>query len=444
MADPSKARCALSRNLSFNLPRAESRALSWRLPLAPSLAPSLALSLLALAPPCAGAPQTFTPAFFGAHVHRAGNDLWKRAGLGALRLHDSNVTWAELEPERGRRDWRNLDRIVASARGARVELLLPLQGTPRWAASEPRRAGAYGMGANTAPARLADWSAYVGAVARRYKGVVGAYEIWNEPNLARFFSGAPQQMAALTRSAARAIRQIDPAAKVVCAGITGSYGLRWFKDYLAAGANKDCDVIAYHFYVHHGSPEKMVPVIKQVRAAMRGAGIGDMPIWNTETGWVIDDGRGNLPAAGVPSGWRALSMETAVAYVPRALLLARSNGVERFYWYSWDHGTMGLTSGRGTGMTPAARVYTSFRNYVMGGRVGRCAREGALWRCALVLRDGTRAEAWWSERGRHTFRPARAGSLLRINERGEIERVRQLAARSPLAAGPTPLFIEYR
>ncbi|MES3020107.1 MAG: glycosyl hydrolase [Pseudomonadota bacterium] len=402
-------------------------------------------AVCAAAPPGLAAPQSFTPAFFGAHVHRSvGHALWRQAGFGALRLHDTNTTWAELEPEPGRRDWRNLDRIVAGARGARVELLLPLQGTPRWAASEPRRVGAYGIGANTAPARLADWSAYVSAVARRYKGVVGAYEIWNEPNLARFFSGTPQQMAALTHSAARAIREADPAAKVVCAGITGSYGLRWLKDYLAAGASTDCDVIAYHFYVHHGSPEKMVPVIAQVREVLRGAGIGDMPIWNTETGWVIDDGHSNAAAAGVPTEWRALSMSKAVAYVPRALLLARSNGVERFYWYSWDHGSMGLSAGRGTGMTPAARVYTSFRNYVIGGRVDRCARQGALWRCALVLQDGTRAEALWSEQGRLGFRPARAGSVLEINALGEIERVRKVAARAALSVGPTPLFIEYR
>jgi hypothetical protein len=393
---------------------------------------------------CDAAPQRFTPAFFGAHVHRSvGNALWKQAGFGALRLHDTNVTWAELEPEPGRRDWRNLDRIVASVRGARVDLLLPLQGTPRWAASEPRRVGAYGMGANTAPADLADWSAYVRAVARRYKGVVGAYEIWNEPNLARFFSGTPQQMAALTKTAALAIREVDPDAKVVCAGITGSYGLRWLSDYLAAGANEYCDVIAYHFYVHHGTPEKMVPVIASVRKLLREAGTADKPIWNTETGWVIDDGLSNAPADGVPADWKALPMHQAVAYVPRALLLARSNGVERFYWYSWDHGTMGLSAGRGTALTPAARVYTSFRNYVMGGTVDACLRKGALWRCTLVLDNGTRAEAWWAEQGRHVIKAARRATLRQISTSGNIEFVRKLAANVPLTVGSTPLFIEY-
>lgn len=406
-----------------------------------------ALCWLACAAPllCAAAPQEFTPAFFGAHVHRSlPNALWKQAGFGALRLHDANVTWADLEPAPGRWNWSHLDRIVANAKGAGVDLLLPLQATPAWAASNPASAGAYGKGANTAPAHMSDWVAYVHAVATRYKGAIAAYEVWNEPNLTRFFNGSPRQMAALTRNAAQAIRQVDPAAKIVCSGITGNYGLSWFKDYLAAGADKYCDVIAYHFYVQHGAPEKMAPLIADVKKALANAGIRERALWNTETGWVIDTGGAARGAAdGVPATWKALPMETALAYIPRALLIARSNGVQRFYWYSWDHGSMGLTAGRGVRLTPAARLYTNFRNYVIGAQVDACKRVGTIWNCTLVLRDRTAVDVFWSTAGTQSVQAARAGTLREIDASGEIRRSRSLAADAEVEIGPKPVFIEY-
>lgn len=412
---------------------------------APALAARAMFVLACAAAPCrAGAPQVFTPEFFGAHVHRSvPNSLWKKAGFGALRLHDANVTWAELEPQPGRWDWKRLDRIVANAGDARVDLLLPLQGTPAWAASNPASAGAYGKGANSAPADMDDWIAYVRAVATRYKGTIRAYEVWNEPNLTRFFNGTPRQMAELTKSAAQAIRAIDPAALVVCSGITSNYGLRWLRDYLAAGADRYCDVIGYHFYVQHGAPEKMAPLIADVKKAMARAGIAQRPIWNTETGWVIDTGGPGAPADGVPASWKPLSMETAMAYVPRALLIARSQGVQRFYWYSWDHGTMGLTARRGVRLTPAARLYTNFRNYVIGARVDDCTRAGALWHCALQLRAGTPVDVYWAEAGTLSVTAARAGSLREIDHGGELRRTRTLRAGDAVAVGPKPLFIEY-
>lgn len=394
---------------------------------------------------CAAAPQVFSSAFFGAHVLRSvPNPLWKQAGFGALRLHDTNVTWADLEPEQGRWNWNHLDRIVANAKGTGAELLLPLQGTPDWAASDPASVGAYGKGANTAPARMSDWIDYVRAVATRYKGVISAYEVWNEPNLTRFFNGSPRQMAVLTRNAAQAIRQVDPAARIVCSGITGNYGLTWFKDYLAAGADKYCDIIAYHFYVQHGAPEKMAPLIADVKKTLAGAGIAERALWNTETGWVIDTGGGARAAAdGVPTTWKALPMETALAYIPRALLIARSNGVQRFYWYAWDHGSMGLTAGRGVKLTPAARLYTNFRNYVIGGQVDACKPAGTIWNCKLALRDGTAVDVFWSTAGTESVQAARAGTLREIDASGDIRRSRSLAADAEVEVGPKPVFIEY-
>ena len=57
----------------------------------------------------------------------------------------------------------------------------------------------------------------------RYKGRIRAYEIWNEPNLAREWGGRPPnagQYVSLLKEAYRRVKQADPNAMVISAGLT--------------------------------------------------------------------------------------------------------------------------------------------------------------------------------------------------------------------------------
>lgn len=388
--------------------------------------------------------KIFERTFFGAHVHRSvPNSLWKQVGFGTIRLHDANVTWADIEPEKGAWRWSHLDRIIENARSANVEILLPLQAPPTWAASDPRSAGAYGPGANTPPARMADWEAYVEAVAYRYKGAVGAYEIWNEPNLKQFFNGTPKEMAELTKSAYDVIRRVDPSAKVVCSGITGDYGISWLKGYLKAGAGKYCDVIGYHFYIHHQPPEKMLSTISSVKKVIGDAGYGNKPLWNTESGWLISMGGAvDIKASGFKSDAKVLSLDEATSYIPRALLLARNAGVDRFYWYSWDHPSMGMSAERGMGWTRAARVYADFAKLVSQSRIESCENKDVLWKCQLRLHGGESLLAFWLEAGERSVHSSQSGTLLGITANGEIKNLRDIAIGESIRVGTEPIFIK--
>lgn len=389
------------------------------------------------------ATQEFPATYFGAHVHRSvPNQLWKQVGFGAIRLHDANVTWAELEPRQGEWKWDRLDRIVKNARQAGVEILLPLQATPEWAASDPTSAGAYGPGANTVPARMADWTAYVSAVATRYKGLITTYEIWNEPNLKKFFDGTPEQMAELTRAAATVIRAVDPQAQLVCSSITGDYGIPWLKRYLARDTGRACDVIGYHFYTKHMPPERMLPVIRAVRDTMNDAGVGAMPLWNTESGWVIGISPDiDVKASGFKADVKILTADEATAYIPRALLLARHSGVERFYWYSWDHPSMGFSAGRGVKWTRPARLYTALRKLVEGARLEGCSSGNGIWTCQVALATGERIGVHWTESGETSFAAPRDGSIYGVSSDGEIEIVGSVRAGESVHVGPTPVFL---
>jgi hypothetical protein len=133
------------------------------------------------------------------------------AGLGWARL---TVDWASVEPAPGARDWSRLDAAVAAAEDQGLQLLLTVTRAPAWA-----RPGVPGDGP---PADALDYAAFSGALARRYRGRVAAYEIWEEQNLARAWRGAalePASYLVLLRAAYTAIKAADPAAQVITGGL---------------------------------------------------------------------------------------------------------------------------------------------------------------------------------------------------------------------------------
>jgi transcriptional regulator with XRE-family HTH domain len=139
--------------------------------------------------------------------------------VGALRLWDSETRWAQLEPRRGSFSWHTLDRLVEGAGRARLPVLFTFGGTPAWTSPTGPKAP-YGDGSRASPPDdLADWDAYVKAVATRYRHRIDAYELWNLAPSPRFFTGSAERLAEMTGRASRIIRRADPRATVVCPGI---------------------------------------------------------------------------------------------------------------------------------------------------------------------------------------------------------------------------------
>src|SRR5689334_19529161 len=137
-------------------------------------------------------------------------------GAGWLRF---DAAWPEIEIERGRFDYSRVDRALDGARARGLRVVLVLGATAAWA----RPAGAdWNHGPATATAR-AGFTAFAAATARRYRDRVGAYEIWNEPNLPGSWAPRPDPAAylALLRDAYAAIHRADSGAVVLSGGSGG-------------------------------------------------------------------------------------------------------------------------------------------------------------------------------------------------------------------------------
>lgn len=331
----------------------------------------------------AGMAQERVPeTYFGMHIQNAEKGTpWPNVPFGAWRLWDSGVAWPDLEPRRGEWHFERLDGYVALAHQHHVRILLTLGLTPEWASARPAEKSDYKPGNAAEPKRMHDWQDYVRTVATRYRGRIESYEIWNEPNRKDDFSGSAAILAQMTRQAYRIIKHADPSAMVVSASPTASNGLQWFSQYLAYGAARYADVVGYHLYVNPLPPEEMVKLSAAVERVMKQYGVGDKPLWDTETGWAK------------PKVFR--SEEEQAAFVSRTYIVNWPTHVRRVYWYAWDNHvwvTLEMMNAKSHTPTRAAQAYAVTYLWLVGAVMKPCqGHPDGTWICSL---QRARGPAW--------------------------------------------------
>jgi hypothetical protein len=377
---------------------------------------------------------TIPSSYFGLHIHHLDNPTpttWPSVPVPEWRLWDAGVTWPNIEPNKGQWQFERLDRYVSLAKQHGTSILLPLGGSPSWASARPQLASLYSPGFTAEPANLDDWRTYVRAVVTRYRGRIPAYEIWNEPNLKDFWSGTTDQMLTLTKEASQIIHSVDPSALVVSPSVTANYGVPWFEEFLKKGAGQYVDVIGYHFYVDPQTllPEDMLPVIQRVRQIISDNGLGNKPLWNTETGW--------FPPA------RIDSEELAAGFLARAYILSWNAGVQRFYWYAWDNGAAAIVTYKESEhrITPAGHAYQVVQQWLIGARMVSCTPSSDnIWTCQLN-RAGKKNWIVWNPQGNRKFDVPKPWQVARITP---LLQDRTTLNESSIEIGPVPVLLEGR
>lgn len=185
------------------------------------------------------------------------------AGANSARI---DVHWFSLFPEPGRinREYvATVDAFVDELEGRGGRVLIYLGGTPPWASTRP---GDRHAAPRTDSKTLREFSRYVTFVARHWPDAVGI-ETWNEPNGVFTWGPRPDPRAFLRlhRTAARAIRRVDPDMPVILGGIAGQLSnplyvtpQRYMKHLYSAGLRpSDYDGLAFHPYPSQGEPQRL-------------------------------------------------------------------------------------------------------------------------------------------------------------------------------------------
>jgi uncharacterized protein YraI len=304
-------------------------------------------------------PATMTSPDFGAQAF-----LWWRPEIADRDLNlmqeagfhwvKQAFAWETIEGAgKGQYDWSVADRVVTHVNGANLKLLARLSSDPEltnfWAGHPPQNAD-----------NFADF-AY--AVAERYNctpqavGCIQAYQVWNEPNLAREWGNNrpnPAQYAEFLRKAYAAIKRGNPNAIVINAGMapTGDNNENAMPDdlfydgmYQAMGGNSNgyFDMLGVHGAGFAAPPELDPAVaasdqryggyrffafrhVEDIRRIMEQYGDGGKKIVLLEFGWTYDPVNPSYRWHGADAG---ITDMVQADYLRRAYEFAAAN------WQPW-------------------------------------------------------------------------------------------------------------
>ena len=213
-----------------------------------------------------------------------------------------SVQWRDYETARGNyAAWyvAQVDQAIQLCRRAGIRVLLDVLNAPAWASATND------SGQGNVPRNPADFAAFMRYLANRYRGQVNAYEIWNEPDIQRFWNTGPSPTAytALLKAAYPAVKAADPNALVVSGGLAWNYESRtssYLTKMYAAGAKGSFDVLGLHDFPDASIANGLTTWAQGRRTARRVmlANGDPHPVWITEYGF-------NTAAPG--SGWQPSS-----------------------------------------------------------------------------------------------------------------------------------------
>jgi hypothetical protein len=321
------------------------------------------------------------------------------------------VSWRELETSPGVFRWDRIDAEMLKAREHGASVLLVLGQTPRFHSTRPGAAGAYGRGAAAMPTKAA-WVRYVKAVARRNQTVWGGVadlQVWNEANVAGYWSGTPAQMATLTAWTRAALRSVGSGARLVSPAMVTRLSsqrtwIRAFYGRRVAGKKVSAYVDALSFQLYPpaaGTPETSMTLLAAVRAILREQRV-IKPIWNTEANYGLLGGGRTA---------RTITVARQIGNVMRTYVLNAENRVSRVYWYSWDLLRLSntpLVAGDRVSLTAAGRAFGTTRTWLLGTRPAGCTRSRVnTWTCTFTTGTQVRRVVWNPTSSRSLVVPAR-------------------------------------
>jgi len=261
-------------------------------------------------------------------------EQWGVLGPGNVRR---DVLWRDLEPARGQWNLAPMDRLLNALDTVDADLMALLNYGNTWASPEfdddfrP-------------PDDLADFGDFSERIAAEFGDEIRWYEIWNEPNAGLAFwrpEEDPERYGELLVEASSRIRAVDDDAMISFGGVflprlllnTGGFDFVREVHGFVPDLADHIDALSYHPYRYpFSAPEEqtdtqdsLVTTACAAQELVSEFGAPELPLWITELGWHTAP---EAIAVGV-------SPEDQAAYLVRGALVAFSQGVEVFDWYTF-------------------------------------------------------------------------------------------------------------
>jgi hypothetical protein len=261
------------------------------------------------------------------------NPVYPRlAQLGAKHAR-VQTGWCRCETTKGLYDFAWLDDVVDKLLAAGVQPFFSVSYGNQLYMNVPHVSAVGCVPLYYGDEAKAAWLRYVRALAAHFQSRITHWEIWNEPNIAPFWSPRepnPQDYAELVRLTAGPIRDVIPQAKIIGISTCG-IAPRFMEDALAAGLADSIDIAAFHPYqaVPETNLQNMHDAIR--RLLDRFSPHKRIPIWQGENGCPSD------PASHEVFPLYHIDETIQAKWVARRALIDRKIGFDRsFYFHITD------------------------------------------------------------------------------------------------------------
>ena len=284
-----------------------------------SIASSIAASVYGIPPAGGGGLTLGMNAFLEKEADRQNVvksvQMLKASGVTFIR---QSFPWQEIEPTPGNyRDpntkqdtWAKYDFIVDQLTQAGIGIMARVDTIPRWARPQTDDFTKWDKGP---PQDFNNYANFVATLATRYKGRVGHFQVWNEPNLTGEWGGkpiSPEQYGLLLKFTYERVKAVNPAALIVTAGLAQTDDnpttnnmseLTFIQGLYDAGAQPYFDILSVMGYgIGHSPEDRRVGADRYnfsrlllVHDIMARNGDAAKPVWVSEYGWIS-----------LPSDWK--------------------------------------------------------------------------------------------------------------------------------------------
>lgn len=272
-------------------------------------------------------------------------DIRKMRSTG-VRTFRLAIDWSSVQPSPDVHNFDGVDRLVGDLAAKGIRPVPFVYGSPSWVAKSPNRPPLGSARKQRA------WRQFLASVVKRYEPggtywtgdyhgdhpgadpkPITAWQIWNEPNLPKYFSGnhVTRKYAKLVKISNRAITGVDRRAKVVLAGLVGYARPRgWnFLDnlYRVNGIKHHFDVAALHPYA--ATIDQFRTELRRIRQVMGRHHDAHTALWLTEVGWGSAQNRYALNKG--PQGQKRMLRRSFKLVLHKR----RAWQIKRLFWFDW-------------------------------------------------------------------------------------------------------------
>ncbi|HZY43567.1 MAG TPA: hypothetical protein VFF70_02360 [Anaerolineae bacterium] len=263
-------------------------------------------------------------------------------GVGWIK---QQIDWNSIEYARGLYRWEEIDHLVMKAQQNHLQIMFSVARAPGFSRPEP-------IEEDGPPIDFTIFRDFMYAISSRYTGRVAAYELWNEPNLAREWRGldlSAEKFVELIKEGSQGVREGDPDAIIISGapavtgiddGVNAIDDRKFLKEMIDTGVGDLVDAIGAHPYGAANPPDErtadpihlrssynthpsffFLDTIEDYNQILSSANI-TQPIWITEIGWPSIEKFDNVDT----TGWeyaRDVTEADQAAYLLRAIELRR-------------------------------------------------------------------------------------------------------------------------